>query len=63
MAKSTQYIVSKRPDGWAVIKAGAERAIKIFPTQKDAQNYASELANKNDGFVNVQNKEGKFRKK
>lgn len=50
----TIYHVSKREgkDGreWKVFIQGSDKVIKLFPTQKEALEYAKDLArNKNDG--------------
>ena len=39
------YHVTRRSDGkWAVIKEGAEKAVALFETQAEAENYAKKLA-------------------
>ena len=64
---STIYHVSKREnDGreWKVFIQGSDKVIKLFPTQAEALEYATNLAkNKNDGStVRLHGLDGKMRK-
>ncbi len=34
------YHIKKHPEGWQVIKEGAEKAFRVFPYQKDAIEFA-----------------------
>ncbi|MGZ9413251.1 DUF2188 domain-containing protein [Mycoplasma sp. 480] len=54
-----KYVVNHNGD-WAVKNANAERATKIFKTQKEAIEYAKQL--KETTAVMIQGKDGKFRK-
>ena len=58
------YHVSKRKqDGkWQVKAAGGAKAIKLFDLQKDAIEYAKNLANNQDARVVVHKVDGSFRK-
>ena len=61
------YHVSKREnDGreWKVFIQGSDKVIKLFPTQKEALDYALGLCkNKNDGSsVHLHGLDGKIRK-
>jgi hypothetical protein len=61
------YHVSKREnDGreWKVFIEGSDKVIKLFNTQKEALEYAQQLAkNKNDGSsVRLHGLDGKIRK-
>lgn len=47
---------------WRVRKEGSEKTIKFFKTQKEAIEFANELAEKYDGFVVVHRLDGKIRK-
>ncbi len=65
----TAYHVSKRDDDktgreWKVFIQGSSKVIKIFPTQKEALDYAKKLcANKDDGsYVLLHGLDGKIRK-
>lgn len=58
------YHVTQNADktAWEVKLANGAKAIKLFRTQKEAQDYAKELGEKNDrGFV-LHSKKGKIRK-
>lgn len=56
--------VSPRDDGWAVKKAGADRASSVAPTQADAIKRAGELARAQGGAdVVVQGRNGEIRSK
>ena len=68
MAAKTIYHVSKRDDKagsreWKVFIAGSDKVIKLFPTQKEALDYALALCkNKNDGSsVHLHGLDGKIR--
>lgn len=63
----TVYHVSKREnDGreWKVFIQGSDKVIKLFPTQKEALDYAISLCkNKNNGsYVMLHGLDGKLRK-
>ena len=69
MAEKTTYHVSKRDDKagsreWKVFIQGSDKVIKLFPTQKEALDYAINLCkNKNDGsYVLLHGLDGKMRK-
>lgn len=64
---ATIYHVTKREnDGreWKVFIQGSDKVIKLFPTQQEALDYATQLAkNKNDGSsVRLHGLDGKIRK-
>ena len=57
------YHVSPRADGrWQVKAAKAEKALKIFMTQKEAIEYAKKIAGNTDGGVVIHKADGGFRK-
>ena len=61
MAKNDRYVV-KHPDGWAVKKAGAERASGVFDTQREAESCAKDIVgNLGGGEVRIQNRDGRWR--
>ena len=67
MAEKTAYHVSKREGTsreWKVFIQGSSKVIKLFPTQKEALDYALALCkNKNDGsYVLLHGLDGKMRK-
>lgn len=47
---------------WQVKLAGGEKAIKIFPTQAEAINYAKELVKKQGGSIRIHSMKGQLRK-
>lgn len=58
------YHVSQRKElkKWQVKGAGSDKAIKLFDTQKEAIEYANELAAKQGATVRVHSRSGKMRK-
>lgn len=58
------YHVSRRPDlnKWQVKATGSDKALKLFNTQKEAIEYANQLAKNQNVSVRVHSKEGKIRK-
>ncbi|MFV8401081.1 DUF2188 domain-containing protein [Mycoplasma sp. 005V] len=53
--------VSQHPDGWKVIRQGGVKAIKTFDTQKEAIEYAKQLAKNNEGRYLIHSQKGKIR--
>ncbi|MGP4043489.1 DUF2188 domain-containing protein [Streptomyces sp. 2A115] len=54
--------VSKRDDGWAVTKPGAERASAVLPTQAEAAARAKEiLTNDGGGELRIRGTNGQVR--
>ena len=61
MTKNDRYVV-KHEDGWAVKKAGAERASSVHDTQRDAERQAKEtVGNLGGGEVHIQGRNGQWR--
>lgn len=61
--KARTYHISKVPDkGWQVKLATGKKAIKYFPTQNEAINYAKSLADTQGGSIRIHSKKGKIRK-
>ena len=57
------YHVSKNSDGkWQVKAAGAQKALKLFNTQKEASAYAETVYENQDGNIAIHKKDGKLRK-
>jgi hypothetical protein len=53
------HVMSTSQTGkWAVVPKGTVRAIKAFPTQKEAVLFAKQTASKNNGEVVVHDKSG-----
>lgn len=63
MAIGQKYHVSLNKDGkWQVKGEKAEKALKLFDTQKEAIAYAEEIADNQDGNIVIHKKDGKIRK-
>jgi len=61
MSKNDRYVV-KHPDGWAIKKAGAERASSIHERQADAERTAKlAVGSLGGGEVRIQGRDGKWR--
>lgn len=57
------YHISKRDDGkWQVKFAGGQKAIKLFDTQAKAIEFAKELADSQEGSIQIHKVDGKIRK-
>lgn len=61
MSKKSQHVVPKTEGGWSVRKTGASKATRTFDTQKEALNYARDLARKQSGEVYIHGKDGTVR--
>ncbi|MDE2815262.1 MAG: DUF2188 domain-containing protein [Chloroflexota bacterium] len=54
--------VTKHPKGWAVKKAGAQRASSVHDTQREAELQAKKIVGKRGGGeVRIQGRDGRFR--
>lgn len=63
MALGQKYHVSLREDGkWQVKGEKAEKALKLFDTQKEAIAYAETIADSQEGNIVIHKKDGKIRK-
>jgi Uncharacterized protein conserved in bacteria (DUF2188) len=61
MSKNDRFVV-KHPEGWAVKKAGAERASGVFDKQSQAERAAkSTVSSLGGGEVRIQGRDGKWR--
>ncbi|MGN0819545.1 MAG: DUF2188 domain-containing protein [Christensenellaceae bacterium] len=61
MAK--RYHISQRDDKkWQVKCEGAEKALKLFDTQKEAIAYAKTVADNQEGSIIIHKVDGKIRK-
>lgn len=61
MSENDRFVV-KHPEGWAVKKAGAERASEVLPTQLKAEKRAKEIVSQlGGGEVRIQGQDGKWR--
>ena len=60
MAKKDIHVVP-HANGWATKREGADRASRIFDTQKEAQNSARESATRERSEVVTHGRDGKIR--
>lgn len=61
MRDNDRYVVN-REDGWAVKKAGADRASSVHRTQEEAERAAKDtVANLGGGEVRIQGRDGQWR--
>ena len=58
-----QHVVPNRHGDWAVRKAGADRATRVFATRSDAVAYAREAVKKAGGELYVHAKDGTIRER
>ncbi|MFA6738838.1 MAG: DUF2188 domain-containing protein [Bacilli bacterium] len=62
-APKTSYHISLREDGkWQVKRGAAEKALKLFETQKEAIDYAKSVADNQETSIVIHKKDGKIRK-
>ncbi len=57
----SQHVVPSRDGRWAVRRSGASRASRVFPTQKDAVEYARDVARKERADLYVHRGDGTIR--
>ena len=62
MVKNNQHIV-KHPDGWAVKKAGGQRATSVHKTQREAIDRGIDIAKSNKSELIIHGRNGKIREK
>lgn len=55
------YYTVKHGDKWASRKEGADKASRVFDTQKEALDYSKTQAQKNNSEHRFQGRDGKFR--
>lgn len=56
----SQHVLPKG-DSWAVKRAGAEKVTKVFDTQKEASQYATEIARNQGTAVFIHGEDGRIR--
>jgi hypothetical protein len=61
MSKGKNQHVVKRPDGWAVIGEGNEKAVKVTRTQAEAIEVAEEIARNQHSETKIHGRDGKIR--
>jgi len=54
-------MVYKVEKGWALRTTGSSKALKIFDTQKQAEDYGIALARKNESELRIKGKDNKVR--
>ncbi len=58
-----KYHVSSNGDGkWQVKAENAQKALKLFDTQKEAIDYAKKVSDNQDGSIAIHKVDGKIRK-
>ena len=63
MAIGQKYHITQTADGkWQVKGAKAERVLKLFDTQKEAIDYAKNVAGNQEGNIVTHKTDGKIRK-
>ncbi|MFL9584186.1 DUF2188 domain-containing protein [Stenotrophomonas sp. AB1(2024)] len=63
MNKKSQHVVPSTSGGWAVRRSGAERASKLFVTQKEAIAHARTIAKSEKGELYVHGRDGTIKEK
>lgn len=61
MTKKGQHVVPRADGGWNVRKTGAAKATRNFETQREAIDYARDLAKKQSGEVYIHGRDGTIR--
>lgn len=57
-----KYHVDQKNGKWQVKKEGAEKALKVFATQKEAIAYAKSVSDNQETNMVIHKKDGKIRK-
>lgn len=60
---SSQHVVRNPKGGWSVLRSGAERASKVFETQRDAVAYARDLAQRQGLELFIHGRDGQVRER
>jgi uncharacterized protein YdaT len=58
MSKKSQHVVPNQKGGWSVRKSGSSRATRVFDTQKEAIEYAKDLAKKEQSEIYIHRRDG-----
>lgn len=63
MAKGKNQHIVKRPNGWAVVGAGNQRATRVVPTQAQAIDVGRQIAINQQSELVVHGRNGRIRSK
>jgi len=58
MEKKSQHVIHSPKGGWSVVRSGAARASKTFPTQQEAIDFAKHLGREQSTEVFVHGRDG-----
>ncbi|MFN0213163.1 MAG: DUF2188 domain-containing protein [Saprospiraceae bacterium] len=61
MSKGKNQFVVRHSDDWAVKGAGNSKATKVFDTQREAIDYARQIARNQESELRIQGRDTKFR--
>ena len=51
----------RRGGDWAVVRDGADRASRVFPTQREAIDYGHPIAQRDETEMRIQDRHGRWR--
>jgi Uncharacterized protein conserved in bacteria (DUF2188) len=61
MSKSSQHVIHSPNGGWSVHRSGAAKATRTFGTQREAVDYARQLARSQGSDLYVHGRDGTVR--
>ena len=61
MARKPAVNVVRRGDRWAVIRDGADKASRVFDTQKDAIDFGQPIAQRDQTELRIQGRDARWR--
>lgn len=61
MSKKPGVNIVTHPDGWAVRRDNAERASRVFPTQREAIDYGRPIARRDETELRIQDRNSRWR--
>jgi hypothetical protein len=61
--KKDQHVVANPRGGWSVRHTGAARATRVFDKQKDAVDYARDIAKKQSSELYIHRRDGTIKEK
>lgn len=62
MARKTHHILPNQEGGWKLKAGGADRATKIFPTKKEAEDYGRKVSQNQKSEFIIHGKDGKIQR-